>query len=1010
MSEFVKNEQDHRYSRQSYAIGQEAQLKLTESNVLVIGYNSLAQEIIRNLALIGVKSIKIFSNVTLQNHHLTNLYYSVNDGIPISELSKLNPSTQIEITNVLDENGEMNFNEFKKYNSVILTNCSIDDAIAINRITHKLSIPFVMCGSYGLVGFTFNDFGDNFVVTDIDGEQSEQLVLESIESKILKFKDPHKLSDGDTLNVSWDDGTISQYHVYRKKSPIMIELTEIPEQDKNKYIKILRDKISKTFGFEQLKKNLESITYGIADWSVPIERTPFLHKLHMGMDKYLNEFGCLPRAWSITDWEVFEKYFQFESEQEILLARKFCYTSQGDLTPISSIIGGIVTHEILKAITHKFIPITQWHYMDYLDLISDNEIKYHNTICDSNYKTKTKYEGIVNVFGKTFLETFQSTIPFVVGSGAIGCELIKNLGMMGVKQIYLTDPDYIEKSNLSRQFLFNDNDIRHSKAETAGRKIKQMNPDTNVVVFKQKMCVDTENIFDNAFHSDINVYLNALDNVDARTYMDSLAIKYSKPLIDSGTLGSKGNVQVILPHLTETYASSKDPEENTGIPICTIKSFPYKPEHTIQWARELFETEFNQIPTLLNKYKNYIELEKLNDLESKNLLKQLHKYDGFELNSKGFLKILLTIFYENHYLNVKEILSEHAKANPNPNPNPNTDINTNPSTEITETTETTETTEKLKDKKMPIFLTNSNLSLSDFEQYIQNGFMVLNQIFNTDIVMDIVSDKLSVQNLSELGHGSINMDTGTCMNMGTSMSADIGVMNFCYNLDTLDSTSIIEILEPIVNLVPITTPIEFEKDDDDLGHVSWINTSANMRNTQYSIPCTTLYETRKIAGGIIPAMITTTSLVAGFQILEYIKICKLYGENKYLKWDGEKPHSDIDKYKNRFVNLNTNYCDGINPNPIKRFKTSDNDCVSEWVIFKVNSNKTREMIEQIETISKKKVEFMTWGNQTIFDGDEICVELICNSTSSTNSTNSNNSNILVLLEGIEIGFQVYLNV
>jgi len=87
--------------------------------------------------------------------------------------------------------------------------------------------------------------------------------------------------------------------------------------------------------------------------------------------------------------------------------------------------------------------------------------------------------------------------------------------------------------------------------------------------------------------------LNALDNVDARIYMDSQAIKYSKPIIDSGTMGSKGNVQVIIPHLTESYGNSKDPEEKTGIPICTIKSFPYKPEHTIQWARELFETEFN---------------------------------------------------------------------------------------------------------------------------------------------------------------------------------------------------------------------------------------------------------------------------------------------------------------------------------------------------------------------------------------------------------------------------------
>lgn len=52
-----------------------------------------------------------------------------------------------------------------------------------------------------------------------------------------------------------------------------------------------------------------------------------------------------------------------------------------------------------------------------------------------------------------------------VGAGAIGCELLKNFGMMGVglKQdggcIYITDMDLIERSNLNRQFLFRTWDV-----------------------------------------------------------------------------------------------------------------------------------------------------------------------------------------------------------------------------------------------------------------------------------------------------------------------------------------------------------------------------------------------------------------------------------------------------------------------------------------------------------------------------------------------------------------------
>lgn len=77
---------------------------------------------------------------------------------------------------------------------------------------------------------------------------------------------------------------------------------------------------------------------------------------------------------------------------------------------------------------------------------------------------------------------------------------------------------------------------------------------------------------------------NALDNVDARMYMDRRCVYYRKPLLESGTLGTKGNVQVVIPFLTESYSSSQDPPEKS-IPICTLKNFPNAIEHTLQWAR-----------------------------------------------------------------------------------------------------------------------------------------------------------------------------------------------------------------------------------------------------------------------------------------------------------------------------------------------------------------------------------------------------------------------------------------
>jgi len=66
-------------------------------------------------------------------------------------------------------------------------------------------------------------------------------------------------------------------------------------------------------------------------------------------------------------------------------------------------------------------------------------------------------------------------------------------------------------------------------------------------------------------------------------------------------MGTKGHVQVILPHLTETYASQHDPPDES-FPHCTIKSFPYMIAHTIQWARSKFESLFVAKPAEVQKF------------------------------------------------------------------------------------------------------------------------------------------------------------------------------------------------------------------------------------------------------------------------------------------------------------------------------------------------------------------------------------------------------------------------
>lgn len=82
----------------------------------------------------------------------------------------------------------------------------------------------------------------------------------------------------------------------------------------------------------------------------------------------------------------------------------------------------------------------------------------------------------------------------------------------------------------------------------------------------------------------------------ARKYVDSRCVTAKTALLESGTLGPKGHVQVIVPNQTESYGSQKDPEDNNEIPHCTLKMFPEETLHCVEWARDLFGQLFSQAP------------------------------------------------------------------------------------------------------------------------------------------------------------------------------------------------------------------------------------------------------------------------------------------------------------------------------------------------------------------------------------------------------------------------------
>ncbi|KAK8038736.1 ThiF family protein [Apiospora rasikravindrae] len=175
----------------------------------------------------------------------------------------------------------------------------------------------------------------------------------------------------------------------------------------------------------------------------------------------------------------------------------------------------------------------------------------------------------------------------MVGAGGIGCELLKNLALTGFGEIHIVDLDTIDLSNLNRQFLFRHEHIKKSKALVAKEAAESFNPNVKIEAHHA-------NIKDAQFNLEwfrgFKLVFNALDNLEARRHVNKMCLAADVPLIESGTTGFNGQVQVIKKGVTACYdCTAKDVPKS--FPVCTIRSTPSQPIHCIVWAKSYLLNE-----------------------------------------------------------------------------------------------------------------------------------------------------------------------------------------------------------------------------------------------------------------------------------------------------------------------------------------------------------------------------------------------------------------------------------
>jgi len=916
------------YSRQLYVLGHEAMKKMQSSDVLISGMGGLGVEIAKNVILGGVKSVTIHDAAKVTHTDLSSQFYlsEADVGKNRAEVSTPKLAELNSYVPTSSHTGALTEDFVKGFSVVVLTESTLDEQLEVSKVTHAHGIRLIVASTRGLYSQVFCDFGDEFQVSDVNGEQP----LSAMVSSITKDKEKggvvtcldearHGFEDGDAIKFSEVKGMdevndkVFKIEVLGPYSFSIGDITGFSD-----YVSggiATQVKVPKTFSFLPLDKAAKEPEFLMADFA-KFDSPAKMHQCFFALHEFAkkNE-GRLPAPWSEADAEAFVQVAKTAvtavntDDLDADYLKQFAKVCAGQLSPMNAAIGGIAAQEVMKACSGKFMPIRQWLYFDALECLPADTGKLTEANCKP---VNSRYDGQAAVFGHEFQAHVSKQKYFVVGAGAIGCELLKNFAMMGLGKIVVTDMDTIEKSNLNRQFLFRPWDIQKLKSQTAADVIAKMNPGIKVEARQDRVGAETEHIYTDDFFGELDGVVNALDNVEARMYMDRRCVYYKKALLESGTLGTKGNTQVVLPHVTESYSSSRDPPEKS-IPICTLKNFPNAIEHTLQWARDQFEGMYTQAQENAEQYlrdpAKFVErtrktqgAQPLETMESVRAVLINQRPRNFEDCIAG-ARLSFEEFFSN---TIKQLLFNFPKdqttssgalfwSGPKRCPSP-------------------VTFDAANDLHLDYIVAAANLRAYNYG---------LKPNRDRAFVRGVV-EQVKVPEFKPKAGVKIAVTDAEAQAQSNQQDVPMG------DDDKLDKI-VVELTEKKAEFPAKVLPVDFEKDDDTNFHMDFIVACSNLRATNYGIAVADRHKSKLIAGRIIPAIATTTSLVAGLVGLELYKLMQ--------------GHTNVDLYKNGFVNLALPFF--AFSNPIEAPKTKYHDV--EWTLwdrFVVNDGSKEEMTLQ----------------------------------------------------------------